>query len=111
MPIRGRASFARASVWDDRTGHRMLTALALRGRCAERLDLAAAVGLAVRAHAVRLLRAAALRAGVHARRLEPVRGAPLVPARLGGFFLRDGHRRASIATGRFCPIFTDPWRA
>src|SRR5579864_6090845 len=58
---------------------------------AERLDFAALVRAAGRADAVRLLRGAALRAGREARRLDRVRGAPLVAARLGGFPLRDCH--------------------
>jgi hypothetical protein len=52
----------------------------LRSRGAERLDLAAAVGLAVGAHPVRSLGLAALGAEVQARRLEPVRGSALVAA-------------------------------
>src|SRR4051812_28657937 len=69
-----------------------------RRRRSQGLDLAAVVGLAVRAHPVRLLGPSALWAAVHARRLDPMRGAPLVPARLGGFFLGDGHWRRSIAS-------------
>src|SRR3954454_10951869 len=68
---------------------------ALRSGGSERLDLAAVVRAAVRGHPVRLLWPPALRARVHARRLEPMRGAPLVPARLRRFLLGDGHRAAS----------------
>ena len=65
----------------------------------ERLDVAALVRLAVRADAVRPLRLAAGRADVHARRFDPVLGAALVAAGLGGFLLRDSHwSRGSIAT-------------
>src|SRR5580765_1287507 len=84
--------------------------LASRRRRSQGLDLAAVVRLAVRAHPVRLLRPSAVRAGVHARRLDPVRRAPLVPARLGGFLLGDGHRAASIATA-FCRGLTEAFRA
>src|SRR5689334_17840265 len=71
---------------------------ALGGGRAQRLDLAAGVRLAIRAHAMRLLRPSALRARVDARRLELVRRAALVAARLRRFLLGDGHRAASIAT-------------
>ena len=60
---------------------------------AERLDLAALVGAAGRADAVRPLRRAALRAGVDARRLELVRRPALVAPRLRCFPLRDSHER------------------
>ena len=59
---------------------------------AERLDLAALVGAAGRADAVRELRRAALRAGVDPRRLERMRRPALVATGLGGLSLRDGHR-------------------
>ena len=60
---------------------------------AERLDLAALVGAAGRADAVSELRRAALRAGVHPRRLERVRRPALVAPGLRGFPLRDSHER------------------
>src|SRR5437870_4966988 len=73
---------------------------ALRSRSAERLDLAPAVRLAVRADTVRPLRLVADRAEVHARRFEPVRGPALVAARLGGLLLGDCHERLrSIRAG------------
>ena len=97
MPTSGRVGLARATVGNDRSSQSSSPTTVLWSRGAERLDLAAAVGLAVRAHPVGLLGPAALRAGVHARRLDAVVRAPLVPARLGGFFLGDGHWRASIA--------------
>src|SRR3954469_10193549 len=65
---------------------------------AERLDVAALVRLAVRAHAMRDLRLAAGRADVHARRLDAMVGAALVAAGFAGFLLWDGHWRGSIAT-------------
>ena len=52
----------------------------LRSRRSERLDFAPAVRLARRAHAVGLLRLVADRALVHARRLQAMRGPPLVAA-------------------------------
>ena len=78
----------------------------LRRRGSERLDFAAAIRLARRTDAVRLLRLVADRAFVHAGRLQAMRGPPLVAtgARLSA--LRDCHGRArSIATGRFSPRF------
>ena len=65
----------------------------LRSGSAERLDLAALVRLARRAHVVRALRLLAGRADVDARRLDPVLGAALVSTCLGGFLLGDCHRR------------------
>src|SRR6476646_935805 len=82
----------------------------LGGRCAERLDLATRVRLAVRAHPVRLLRPPALRARVHPRRLDLVRRTALVAAGLRRFLLGDGHRAASIATA-FCQGLTEAFRA
>jgi hypothetical protein len=64
----------------------------LRGVDAERFDLAAFVGTAGRADAVRPLRLSAPWADVDARRADRVRGTPLVAARLGRFALRDRHR-------------------
>ena len=69
--------------------------------CAQRLDVAAAVRLARRAHAVRLLRRPAVRAGADARRLDAVLGATLVAPGLAGLPLRDGHERLhTVAKGR-----------
>ena len=73
-------------------------ARSLRSVNAERLDLAALVGAAGRADAVRALRLAAGRADVDLRRADRVRRTPLVAARLGGFPLRNRHeRRPTIA--------------
>src|SRR5206468_5773391 len=58
---------------------------ALRRLEAQRLDLAALVRAAGRADAVRALRRPTLGARVDARRLEGVRGAPLVATGLRGF--------------------------
>ena len=63
---------------------------------AERLDLAALVGAAGRADAVGELRRVALRAGVHARRLDRVRRPALVAPGLGCFPLRDCHGRQTL---------------
>ena len=49
---------------------------------------------------MRPLGAAALRADVEARRLDPVLRATLVAARFGGFLLGDGHGRRSVAAGQ-----------
>src|SRR3954452_9184118 len=67
---------------------------------AERLDVAALVRLAVRAHAMRDLRLPAGRADVHPRSFDAVLGAALVAAGLAGLFLGDCHRRRSIASLR-----------
>src|SRR6266536_3154059 len=79
--------------------------MALGGRGAKRLDVAAAVRVAGRADAVRALGPAALRADVQARGLDLVLRATLVAACLRRFFLGDGHGTAecsgrSPATGR-----------
>src|SRR5262249_58357215 len=63
---------------------------------AERLDLAALVGAAGRADAVRLLGRTALRAGREARRPDRGRGAPLVAAGLRLLPLWDGHGGAGV---------------
>ena len=76
-------------------------------RSAERLDLAALVRLAGRADVVRPLRRLAVRADVHARRLDPVLRAPLVATGLGGFLLRDCHERLTEYSG---PARTRPGR-
>src|SRR3954452_13800138 len=68
----------------------------LRSVDPERLDLAALIGAAGRAHAVRPLRLPAIRADVDARRADRVRCAALVAARLGGFPLRDCHDRRGM---------------
>src|ERR1700751_3750020 len=78
-----------------------IASTAMRGIClrsvdAERLDLAALVGAAGRADAVRALRLATRRADVDLRRADRVRRAPLVAAGLGGFPLRDGHRSGAL---------------
>ena len=66
--------------------------------CGERLDVAALVRLAGRAHAMRPLRLSAGRADVDARRLDAVLGAPFVAAGLRRFLLGDCHgSRGSIA--------------
>jgi RNA polymerase sigma factor (sigma-70 family) len=65
-----------------------------RGR-AERLDFAAAVRAAGRAHAVRPLGLVALRALVHAWRFDAVRRPALVATGLGCFSLGDGHSSAA----------------
>jgi hypothetical protein len=70
----------RGAVATERVDGDLRHALGSRG--AERLDLAACVRLAGRAHPVRLLRLAALRAEVQARRFDPVVGPALVAARL-----------------------------
>src|SRR5207244_5845827 len=69
----------------------------LRGGSAERLDLATAVRLAVRADAVGRLRLVADRAQAQARRLDLVLRAALVAARLRRLLLWDCHERRSIA--------------
>src|SRR5204863_2053157 len=75
------------------------------GERGERLDLAAAIRLAGRAHLVRPGRLVAVRAEAQARRGDAVLGTALVAARLGGFSLRDCHERsASIAIGRPRPF-------
>src|SRR5947208_16036975 len=74
-----------------------ISAKPLTDRGSEPSYFSTRVGLAVRAHPVRLLRLAALRAEVQARRFEPVRGPALVAPRLRLLFLGDGHERASIA--------------
>src|SRR5215204_7237471 len=74
----------------------------LRSRSSERLDLAPAVRLAGRAHAVRLLRLMAHGALVDARRLQPMRRPPLVAAGLGLSAFRNCHGLArSIARPLF----------
>ena len=78
----------------------------LRSRRSERLDLAPAVRLARRAHAVRLLRLVADRALVDAGRLQAMRRPPLVAARLRLSALRNCHDRPrSIARRPFLPRF------
>src|SRR5262245_17483900 len=67
--------------------------MSLRSVDAERLDLAALVGAAGRADAVRALGLAARRADVDLRRADRVRRTPLVAAGFGGFPLRNGHDR------------------
>src|SRR5258708_1566650 len=76
----------------------------------KRLDLAASIRAAGRADAVRLLGRAALRAGRKSRRLDRMRGAPLVTARLGGLPLRDGHSRHSLAEVVFQRLQSGPAR-
>src|SRR5205823_6977080 len=74
--------------------------IGLRDWSAKRLDVAAAVGVARRADAVRTRWAAALRTEVQARRLDLVLRAALVAAGLRGFLLGDGHcERRSVAEG------------
>ena len=68
----------------------------LRSVDAERLDLAAPVGAAGQADAMRPLRLPAVRADVHLRRADRVRRATLVAARLRGFPLGDGHDRRPL---------------
>ncbi len=65
----------------------------LRTEGAERLDLAAAVRLAGRAHLVRSCRLMAVRAEAQPRRRDAVLGAALVAARLRRFSLGDCHQR------------------
>src|SRR6266511_2508799 len=72
----------------------------LRSRRSERLDLAPAIRLAIRADAVRLLRLVADRTLVHPGRLQAMRRPPFVTARLGLSSLGDCHGRPrSIARG------------
>src|SRR5687768_2239963 len=87
--------------------------MGLRGGSAERLDFAAAIGVAGRADAVRPLGPPALRADVQPRRLDLVLRTALVAASLGGFLLGDGHRRRSVAKRPFqtrnqSPMGSDP---
>ena len=70
--------------------------VSLRRVEAERLDLAALVGAAGRADAVRPLRRAALRAGVDPRRLDRVLCTALVAAGLRRFPLRNCHRAGAV---------------
>src|SRR5262245_27931525 len=72
---------------------RWSTRKALRGLDAQRLDLAAPVRLAVGAHAMGELRLPAVRADLHPRRRDGMRGAPLVAPCLRRLLLRDGHER------------------
>jgi hypothetical protein len=65
----------------------------LRSLDAQRLDVAAPVRLAVRAHAMRSLRLLARRADLDARDGDPVLGAALVAPGFRGFPLGDGHER------------------
>src|SRR5437763_994660 len=77
----------------------------LAGR-AERLDLAAAVRLAGRAHLVRRRRLVAVRAETQPRRRNAVLGAALVAARLRRFSLGNCHQRPrSIAMPRARPLW------
>src|SRR5207237_2115984 len=73
------------------------TVTPLRDRRERRLDLAAAICLARRAHPVWALRPSALRAEVQARGFGLVLRAPLVPPRLRRFLLGDGHERGSVS--------------
>src|ERR1700680_216285 len=79
----------------------LITVETLRSVEAERLDLASPVALAVRADVVWARRAAAVRAGVDARRLDAVLGAALVAPGLGRLPFRDCHERPrSVADER-----------
>src|SRR5919198_913759 len=89
-----RAAIASQGVYSDPDGH------LLRGRRAEGLDFAAAIGAAIRADAMRPLGAVAVRAQVQTRRFDAVLGAALVTARLGCSPFRDCHRRPTIAASR-----------
>src|SRR6185437_14183709 len=71
-------------------------AIVLGTERAERLDLAAAVRLAVLAHLVRPRRRAAVRAEAQARRGDAVLGPALVAARLRRFSLGDCHQRPAV---------------
>src|SRR5207245_6555729 len=75
----------------------------LRSRGAERLDVAAAIGVTGRADPVRALRPAALRADVQARRFDLVLRPALVATRLRGLLLGAGHERRSVAARSACP--------
>src|SRR4051812_9365340 len=68
--------------------------LGRRGR--QRLDVTSAVGLAVRADVMGARGVVAVRAQVHARRLEPVLRTPLIAARAGLSLLRNGHWSAPV---------------
>jgi hypothetical protein len=70
--------------------------IGLRSGSAERLDVAAAIGVARRADPVRALGPAALRTDVQPRRLDLVLRSALVAAGLGSFLLWDGHRNAGV---------------
>ena len=92
-----RRPVASEGVDRDANGH---PPVLLRSLDPERLDLAALVRLAVRAHAVRELRLPAGRTDLDARDGDPVLRATLVAPRPGRFPLRDGHERPrSIPTG------------
>jgi hypothetical protein len=70
--------------------------IGLRSGSAERLDVAAAIGVARRADPVRALGPAALGADVQPRRLDLVLRAALVASGLGGFLLGDGHLNGAV---------------
>src|SRR5690349_7180926 len=76
------------------------TVIKLRSGRRERLDVAAAVRLARGAGVMRARRRSAVRARVDARERDPVLGAALVAAGLGGLSLRDSHGRPGSVPDR-----------
>ena len=102
---RTRNDLVRRTVAAERVdGHADGTASLLGSRSSERLDLAPAVRLARRAHAVRLLGLAADRADGEARGLDLVLRTTLVAPRLRRLSLRDSHERLpSLARRRPLP--------
>src|SRR5206468_1621721 len=100
MPSERAASAPATTSSGARSPPRASTAIrakVLWGRRAERLDLATAIRLAVRAHSVGPLGLVTDRAQAQARCLDLVLRAPLVATRLRRLLLGDGHERRSIA--------------
>jgi len=82
----------------------IVSSLALRRVEAERLDVPALVGLAVRADAVSSLRLLAGRADLDVRDRDRVLCAALVASRLRRFSLRNGHERLGTIAGAPAPL-------
>src|SRR5213076_2810463 len=104
--IEGKASDPETGTASGASASTATPTMRLRTEGAERLDLAAAVRLAGRAHLVRPCRLMAVRAEAQPRRRDAMLGAALVAARLRRFSLGDCHQRPrSIAMLRARPLW------